>query len=175
MSVMAIFLQLHHDPTMDGLVISREWSRVVQKASEPSARKVIPVDTGPCRNKVCRAENGFPRSTYLAVQWYVAAGATHDRFRMQELCHQVSELSYLHLPCRNVFFNLQEGNRQGRQCWTASPRLYGNPRRRFEIGVAPVTVPTFDAPPPLTAVGANLHFHDRRPPRMSTTTSGFDH
>ena len=87
---------------------------------------------------------------------------------------RLQDFHNLHLNCRSVC-RLQEGNRQGRQGWTASPRLYGNTRRRFEIGVAPVAITTLHAPPPLTAVGANLHLHDRRPPMMSTTNLGFDH
>ncbi|GAC1435195.1 MAG: hypothetical protein NVS1B11_19820 [Terriglobales bacterium] len=52
----------------------------------------------------------------------------------------------------------------GRQRRTASPRLHGNTRRRFEVGMAQVAVTAPNAPPPLTAVGADLYFHDQRPP-----------
>jgi hypothetical protein len=70
---------------------------------------------------------------------------------------------------------IQEVNRQGRQCGTAPLRHYGNTRRRFKIGVAPVAITTLYAPPPLTAGGTDLHLHDRRPPMMNTTELGFTH
>jgi len=70
---------------------------------------------------------------------------------------------------------LQEDHCQGRQCRTTSPRLYGNTGWRLEIGMAPVAVTTLNAPPPLTAVGADLYFHVRLPPMMSTAKVLFNH
>jgi len=59
---------------------------------------------------------------------------------------------------------LQEVSPLGRQRRATSPRHYGNTRRRFEVGVAPVAITTLNAPPPLTAVGADPHLHDRNLP-----------
>jgi len=53
---------------------------------------------------------------------------------------------------------LQEVSRLGRQRRAASPRPYGNTRRRFEVGVAPVAITTLKAPPPSPQSGQILTF-----------------
>ena len=78
-----------------------------------------------------------------------------------------SRLEDFHTAPSNLdaaYGTLQKANRLGGQCRTASQRLYGNSRRRFEVGVAPVAITTLDAPPPLTAVGTDPNLHDRNLP-----------